>query len=79
MTRDEKILGIVRQFVEDQGGDPGQVHPQAALRDLGIDSLHAVDLVFRFEEAFEIDLPMEDFRATTVAEAIAYLKKLLPA
>jgi acyl carrier protein len=79
MTRDEKILEIVRQFVKDQGQDPGKVRPEAALRDLGIDSLHAVDLVFRFEEAFEVDIPMEDFNATTVAEAMTFLRNLLPA
>jgi acyl carrier protein len=78
MTRDEEILSVVRQFVKDLGQDPAKIVPSARLSDLGIDSLHAVDLVFRFEERFEIDIPMENFHATTVAEALAFVEKLLP-
>jgi acyl carrier protein len=78
MTQDERILGVVRQFVEDLGQDPAKIVMDAPLREVGIDSLHAVDLVFRFEEEFEIDIPMEDFRATTVAEAVDFLNGLLP-
>jgi len=77
MTREEKILAIVRQFVEDQGEDPGKVVLEARLPELGIDSLHALDLLFRFEEEFSINIPLEDFRATTVAEAVAFLDDLL--
>jgi acyl carrier protein len=78
MTRNDEILAVVRQFVQDLGQDPGKIVPAAKLAELGIDSLHAVDLVFRFEEQFEIDIPMENFHATTVAEAMEYVAKLLP-
>lgn len=77
MNRNEEILSVVRQFVEDLGQDPSKIVPSARLSELGIDSLHAVDLVFRFEEHFEIDVPMERFRATTVAEAVAFIDGLL--
>ena len=77
MNRNDEILSVVRQFVEDLGQDPGKILPTARLSELGIDSLHAVDLVFRFEEHFEIDIPMEHFRATTVAEAVAFVEDLL--
>jgi acyl carrier protein len=63
--------------MEDQGQDPARIVPEARLRDLGIDSLHAIDLVFRFEEKFEIEVPMEDFNATTVEEAIAFIEQLI--
>ncbi|MFO1323832.1 MAG: phosphopantetheine-binding protein [Burkholderiales bacterium] len=75
MTRQEEILAVVRQFVDDLGQDPARIVPEAKLRELGIDSLHAVDLVFRFEEKFEIDIPMENFSATTVGEAIAFMER----
>ena len=78
MTRNEEILTVVRQFAMDLGQDPGKIIPGAKLADLGIDSLHAVDLVFRFEEHFEVDIPMENFHATTVAEAMDYVARLLP-
>lgn len=78
MTRNEEILLVVRQFVEDLGQDPGKIVPEASLSDLGIDSLQAVDLVFRFEEHFQIDIPMEQFHATTVDEAVTFVARLLP-
>jgi acyl carrier protein len=76
---EEEILSVVRQFVEDLGQDPRRIVPEANLRDLGIDSLHAVDLVFRFEEKFEVSIFIEDFSATTVAEAVQFMQGLLPA
>jgi acyl carrier protein len=79
MNRQDEILSVVKQFVDDLGDDPAKIVPDAALRDLGIDSLHAVELVFRFEEKFEITIPMEDFHATTVAEAVDFMVKLLAA
>jgi acyl carrier protein len=78
MTREDRILAIVRRFVQDQGEDPSKVVLEAHLPDLGIDSLHALDLLFRFEEEFAINIPLEDFKATTVAEAVAFLDELLP-
>ncbi len=77
MPRDEQILQIVRQFVEDQGNDPSKVVPEALLADLGIDSLQALDLIFRFEDTFEINISLEDFHAETVGEAIALLNTML--
>ena len=76
---EEEILSVVRQFVEDLGQDPSKAVPEANLRDLGIDSLHAVDLVFRFEEKFEVSIFIEDFSATTVAEAVQFMQGRLPA
>jgi acyl carrier protein len=78
MTRDEQILQVIRQFVEDQGNDPAKVVPEALLTDLGIDSLHALDLIFRFEDTFEINISLEDFHAETVGAAITFLNTLLP-
>jgi acyl carrier protein len=78
MTQDERILTVVRRFVEDLGQDPAKIVLDAPLRDIGIDSLHAVDLVFRFEEEFEVSIPMDEFHATTVAEAMSFLNALLP-
>lgn len=73
----EEILAVVRQFVEDLGQDPNKIVPGAALKDLGVDSLHAVDLVFRFEEKLEVAIPMDDFNATTVDEAVVFILKVL--
>lgn len=77
-SRREKALAIVRQFLVDQGQDPERATLTANLRDLGIDSMHVIDLVFRLEEAFDITIPLEDFKLGTVAEALDYLERRLP-
>lgn len=76
MSPEEEILALVRELVAQQGGNPDAIVPQAQLADLGIDSLRAIDLIFRFEEAFGITVPMEDFPQTTVADAVAFVIKL---
>jgi acyl carrier protein len=44
------------------------------VEDLGADSLDVVELVMRFEEEFEIEIPDEDAeKITTVGEAISYI------
>ena len=44
--------------------------------DLGADSLGLVELVFAFEEAFEIEIPDEDAeKIRTVQDAIDYIGK----
>ncbi len=77
MDREEEIVAVVRQFVQDLGQDPRKIVMDANLDDLGIDSLHAVDLVFRFEEKFEIDIPLQNFTAKTVGDAVQYILALL--
>ena len=51
--------------------------PQARfVEDLGADSLDVVELVMRFEEEFEIEIPDEDAeKITTVGEAVSYIEK----
>ena len=77
MDREEEIVAVVRQFVQDLGQDPRKIVMDANLDDLGIDSLHAVGLVFRFEEKFEIDIPLQNFTAKTVGDAVQYILALL--
>jgi acyl carrier protein len=44
------------------------------VEDLGADSLDVVELVMRFEEEFEIEIPDEDAeKINTVGEAISYI------
>jgi acyl carrier protein len=80
MTRAEEIINVVRQYVDDIGNNTDKLVLDAGLRDLGIDSLHAVELLFRLEERFEVDLPIEDFPVNaTLREAVAFIESLLPA
>ena len=79
MNRDEEILTMVRKFAADRDVDPATITPEAKLAEIGIDSLQAIDLIFMFEDKYRINIPVEDFHATTVAEAMDFLRALLPA
>ena len=70
----EKVKQII---VEQLGVDEGQVDPTASfVDDLGADSLDIVELVMKFEEDFELDIPDEDAEnIKTVKDAIDYIEK----
>ena len=66
----------VREIVADQlSVEAGIVTPQARfVEDLGADSLDVVELVMRFEEEFEVEIPDEDAeKLTTVGAAVSYI------
>jgi len=77
MTNDVAILDIVKQFAKDRGVQPERIVPGASLSELGVDSLHAIDLAFRLEEHFGINIPLERFRARTVGEAVTFVAGLV--
>lgn len=66
----------VREIIADElGVEMEKVTDDAAfVEDLGADSLDTVELVMRFEEEFEVEIPDEDAeKMLTVGDAIAYL------
>lgn len=68
----------VKEIVADElSVDESIVTPQARfVEDLGADSLDVVELVMRFEEEFEIEIPDEDAeKITTVGDAVTYIDK----
>lgn len=70
----DKVKSIV---AEELSVDEGIVTPQARfVEDLGADSLDVVELVMRFEEEFEIEIPDEEAeKITNVGDAISYIEK----
>jgi len=70
----EKVKDIV---ADELSVDATIVTPNARfVEDLGADSLDVVELVMRFEEEFEIEIPDEDAeKITTVGEAVSYIEK----
>ena len=70
------VVDKVKEIVaEELSVDGGVVTSQARfVEDLGADSLDVVELVMRFEEEFEIEIPDEDAeKITTVSQAISYI------
>ena len=68
----------VREIIADElGVELEKVATEASfVDDLGADSLDTVELVMRFEEEFEVEIPDEDAeKMQTVGDAISYLSK----
>jgi len=59
--------------------DPASIRPGDRLReDLGLDSLAMIELLFKVEEHFDLEIPNEDLtRITTVADVTAYVEEKL--
>ena len=78
MSNRGAILAVLAGFSETFGLDQSSIAPNATLYELGVDSLQLIELTFRFEEAFKIQVPIEAFGPkTTVAEAIAMIERLI--
>ena len=77
----DKVIAIIAE----QGLlDIGDVRPDRALSDLGIDSLGLVESIFAIEEAFDISVPFnandpgsDEFDISTVGSVIASVEKLV--
>lgn len=59
--------------------DPASIQPDYHLRDdLGLDSMAVIELVYRIEEAFNLQIPDEDLGGmTTVQHVIDYVERRL--
>jgi len=73
MDIEAKVKQII---VEELSVEESQVTNDAKfIEDLGADSLDTVELVMKFEEEFDIDIPDEDQeKLRSVGEAVSYLK-----
>src|SRR6185369_7329382 len=71
---EERVKTII---VDELGVDEGEVTPNARfIDDLGADSLDTVELVMRFEEEFNIEIPDEDAeKIQSVRDANDYISK----
>lgn len=69
----DKVRDIV---VEELSVDAAEVSPESTfVEDLGADSLDVVELVMRFEEEFDVEIPDEDAeKITTVGDAVRYIE-----
>jgi acyl carrier protein len=66
---------IKAQLREDLRVPEDEIPPSATFAELGADSMHRVELVLAFEEAFDIEIPGEDMeRIRTVQDAVTYIE-----
>jgi len=71
------VAEVKRIIVEELDVDEADVTPEATfIEDLGADSLAVVEMVLKFEEVFDLEIPDEDTESIrTVQDAIDYLRK----
>lgn len=76
-TTEERVMQLA---VDHLGVAPDRVKPDSNFAsDLGADSLDNVELVMAFEEEFGIEIPDEEAeKIETVAQAVAYINKVVP-
>lgn len=64
-------LELIRQFLaEHTTTDPSLVTPKARLADLNIDSFALLELIFAFEEAWQVSIPNDSKTPETVQDLI---------
>jgi acyl carrier protein len=56
--------------------DPASIEPHHALRqDLGLDSMATIELLYRIEEVFDLQIPDQDLqKLSKVSDVIAYVE-----
>ena len=56
--------------------DPDMIEPRHALReDLGLDSMATIELLFKIEEVFDLQIPDQDLqKLAKVSDVIAYVE-----
>ncbi|WP_295005186.1 acyl carrier protein [uncultured Dechloromonas sp.] len=71
-------IGLIREFLKDRlGVEPDSVVPEAPLADLGVDSLMMLELMFEFEDRFNIKLSSDLKTPQTVGEMVALMDGLI--
>jgi acyl carrier protein len=82
MTSESTIANQIRTaLAQHLKRDVSKIRPEDRLReDLGLDSLAMIELLFKIEEHFDLEIPNEDLsRVTTVADVTAYVEEKLGA
>lgn len=70
-------IGLIREFLNDRlGVVPETVVPEAALSELGVDSLMLLELMFEFEDRFGITLSNDLKSPQTVGEMVTLMDGL---
>ena len=69
----DRIIEIFKEIMDFPAEQ--ELNEDATFKELGIDSMDLVEVVFAIEEEFDIEIPDEDAeKLTTVGEAMDYVK-----
>lgn len=64
---DARFADMLRPFLKYAGG--AEITLESSLRDLGLDSMQAIELLFAIEDTYQVSLPDELLTDTTFATA----------
>ncbi|MDH6113890.1 acyl carrier protein [Kitasatospora sp. MAP12-15] len=64
---DPRFVELLTPFLKFAAGR--ELSPESGLRELGLDSMQAIELLFAIEDTFAVSLPDEDMNDTTFATA----------
>ena len=72
---ERKVIGLI---AKKKKLDPSAITPASTFQELGIDSLDGIDLVFTFEDEFNISIPDQVVqRMKSVGQVIEALREVL--
>jgi acyl carrier protein len=74
MTTYERLKEILSS---DYSVPPEKLLPDARLDELGVDSLGVMELLFKIEEAFGIQVPSDQIELATVNDVVNYIDRLV--
>lgn len=70
-------LGLIREFLQNRlGVTPERAIPEAPLKELGVDSLMMLELMFEFEDRFGITLSKDLKSPKTISDMAALMDRL---
>ena len=70
-------IDLIREFLKDRLGlSPENITGEAILADIGVDSLMMLELMFEFEDRFNIKLSSDLKAPSTVGEMIELMDRL---
>ena len=72
----ETVQSILAEALKVQ---PAQLEPEAKLEDLGVDSLDLIDLIFKIEDRFNLNIKDDSRKLVTIKDVVAYIDELLAA
>lgn len=70
-------LGLIREFLQNRlGVTPERAIPEAPLKELGVDSLMMLELMFEFEDRFGITLSKDLKSPKTISDMAVLMDRL---
>ena len=71
----EKVIGILRDYKDI---DADNIGPETSFDDMGMDSLDRVELIMSFEEAFDIQIEMNE-SIRRIQDLVSEIERLVAA